>query len=261
VRPGNYAEQAASYDRTRSASTTVVRVVAKHLGPRDSEGRRLLDIAGGTGNYGQVFAARGYRVTVVDAEPAMLERAAAKLGPDRSVAGDAQSLPFRDETFDRALILSAIHLFDDPTTAFREAHRILREGPLVVMAFTTENLVPLFVYDYFGGASPEEIRHGREDVASMLREAGFSRVEAETFIYVDTADGSLVALHTDPYRLAGPAYLRNTSFWHRIDEETRRAGLEALERDLRSGVLQRRVDESMRLAVRYGHGTVFAARP
>src|SRR5207244_37020 len=43
IRPGNYALQAETYDRTRGASPTVVRLMSKHLGP--SEGRRLLDIA------------------------------------------------------------------------------------------------------------------------------------------------------------------------------------------------------------------------
>jgi hypothetical protein len=80
-------------------------------------------------------------------------------------------------------------------------------------------------------------------------------------VYTDTVDGSLNALHTDPLRLAGPAYLRNTSFWHRLDEDTRDAGLRALARDLRSGELKRRVEAGLRQAVQHGHGTAFAAWP
>ncbi len=100
-----------------------------------------------------------------------------------------------------------------------------------------------------------------EEIASLLRAAGFARVEHQPFVYTDTVDGSLNALHTDALRLAGPAYLRNTSFWHRIDQETRRKGLEALAGDLRSGVLEGRVRESLKAAAKHGHGTVFAAWP
>ena len=63
--PGNYAEQAKTYDRTRGASPTIVRALGRYLGPPDN--RVLLDIAGGTGNYAQVFQARGFRVIVLDA--------------------------------------------------------------------------------------------------------------------------------------------------------------------------------------------------
>src|SRR5437867_24123 len=72
-RPGNYAEQARTYDYTRGASPTVVRAMGRHLG--QPVGRTLLDIAGGTGNYGQVFAARGFRVFVLDASMEMLAHA------------------------------------------------------------------------------------------------------------------------------------------------------------------------------------------
>ncbi|MBA3553032.1 MAG: hypothetical protein H0W27_09215, partial [Actinobacteria bacterium] len=63
---GKYAEQARSYDRTRGASPTLVRLLARFFGPPDH--RVLLDIAGGTGNYGQAMRARGFRVFVLDAE-------------------------------------------------------------------------------------------------------------------------------------------------------------------------------------------------
>ena len=95
----------------------------------------------------------------------------------------------------------------------------------------------------------------------MLLESGFPRVEHERLVYSDTADGSLYALHTNALHLAGRAYLRNTTFWHQLDEETRRRGLEGLARALRSGELDRRVKEHLSVAVARGHETVIAAWP
>lgn len=258
LRPGNYPVQAKTYDLTRGASPTVSRAVMRFLGP--PEGGLLVDIAGGTGNYAQAFTERGFRVVVVDAEPEMLAYAVRKLGR-RVVAGDAQRLPLRDGATDRATIINAVHLFADPPAALREARRIIREGPLVVTAFTRENLASLFVYEYFGLQEPITARPPTEEFVDLLEQCGFSRVEHEAYVYTDTVDGSLNALHTDPLRLAGPAYLRNTSFWHRLDEDTRNAGLQALARDLRSGELKRRVEEGLRQAVLHGHGTAFAAWP
>jgi SAM-dependent methyltransferase len=258
-RPGNYAVQAKTYDLTRGASPTVIRAVGRFLGPPD--GGLLIDVAGGTGNYAQAFAARGFRVLVVDAEPDMLAHAVRKLGPGRAVAADAERLPVGDAVADRVTIINAVHLFSEPSVALREARRIIRAGPLVVTAFTKENLTSLFVYEYFGLREPITARPPRGEFVDLLKASGFSRVEDEPYVYTDTVDGSLNALHTDPLRLAGPAYLRNTSFWHRLDEGVRNAGLRALARDLRSGELKRRVEEGLRLAVQHGHGTAFAAWP
>jgi demethylmenaquinone methyltransferase/2-methoxy-6-polyprenyl-1,4-benzoquinol methylase len=258
-RPGNYAQQAQTYDYTRGASPTVVRAVAKHLGP--AEGRPLLDIAGGTGNYAQVFSARGFPVVVVDASPEMLAHAARKLGPGRCVAGDAMALPIRDRAMDCAIMVNAFHLIEEPRRALREARRVIRAGPLVLTAFTEENLAALFVYEYFGLSAPLTPRPSAAETEAMLKEAGFSTVRSETYVYTDTVDGSLNALHTNALHLAGPAYLRNTSFWYGLDEETRTRGLRALADDLRSGRLAERVKAGFELALDHGHGTVFAAWP
>jgi SAM-dependent methyltransferase len=259
VRPGNYPEQALTYDLTRRASPTLVRLLAKYLGA-SGEGRTLLDIAGGTGNYAEVMFARGFRPIVVDLEVAMLARARDKVG--RAVAADAARLPFREESFEAAMFVSALHLLKDKRTALAEARRVIRTGPFLLQAFTDENLLPLFVFEYFPGSAPPPRMHQTADeIESMLRDVGFGNVQKETFVYADTADGTLAALHTDAFALAGPAYLRNTSWWHRLDTKTRRAGLARLARDLRSGRLEERVKESFRLAARHGHGTVFVAMP
>jgi SAM-dependent methyltransferase len=258
-RPGNYAVQAKSYDLTRGASPTVVRALAKHLGEPD--GRLLLDIAGGTGNYAQVLEARGFRVVVVDAELEMVRHAARKLRASRCVVGDATALPFRDRSFDCATLVNAVHLIDDVREAFQTARRILRTGPFVLTSFSKENAAPLFVHEYFGLDSGSAGDLSNAELESILREAGFDRVDQEPFVYLDAVDGSIPALHTNALYLAGPAYLRNTSVWHRLDDRTRRRGLQALAADLRSGVLEARVKESFQAAAQVGHGTLFAAWP
>jgi ubiquinone/menaquinone biosynthesis C-methylase UbiE len=260
-RPGNYAVQAETYDRTRGASPTVVRLMSKHLGR--PEGRRLLDIAGGTGNYAQVLKARGFDAFIVDVEPAMLARSVGKVGSGRQAVGDGTALPFGDARFDCATIVTALHLMRPPGRALAEAHRILRTGPLVVVAFTAEQIASLFVWEYFPGSEqlvPPE-NPPREALEQWARDAGFTRIESEKYVYLDTADGNLVALHTDPLKLAGPAYLRNTSFFQRLPPDLQREGLARLAEDLRSGELDRRVKAWFRESIDAGHGRVFALWP
>ncbi len=258
-RPGNYAEQARTYDFTRGASPTIVRALLRFLG--EPGGGTVLDVAGGTGNYGQVLAARGFRVIVIDASPEMLEHAARKLGQGACVVGDALRLPVRDAGVEAATLVHGLHLIEDQAGALAELRRVLRAGPAVAVDPTSENAA-LFVHEYFGrDPSASRGRPSTEEIMTNLRAAGFDRIEHEPLVYTDSVDGSLHALHTTAMHLAGPAYLRNTSFWATLDEATRQAGLAALARDLRSGVLQQRVEDHMRQAVVRGHETVFAAWP
>jgi ubiquinone/menaquinone biosynthesis C-methylase UbiE/8-oxo-dGTP pyrophosphatase MutT (NUDIX family) len=260
-RPSNYAQQAATYDRTRSASPAVVRTMSTFLDP--AEGRRLVDIAAGTGNYSKAMQSRGFDVIATDVEPAMLERSVQKIGAGRQVVADATELPFRDATFDCATLVLGLHHIRPPQAALAEARRVVRGGPLVVVGFAAEQVENLFVWDYFPGSRdivPPE-NPPAEVFEQWAREAGFSPVEAKTFFYLDTADASLAALHTDPLKLAGPAYLRNTSFFRRLPPDAQKAGLAGLAQALRSGELGRRVKKSVARAAEIGHGTVYACWP
>jgi SAM-dependent methyltransferase len=258
-RLGNYREQAKSYDFTRGASPTVVDALGDRIG--EAGERSLLDAAGGTGNYAVAMAALGFRVVVLDAQIDMLRRAVLKLGSRRTVVGDVQSMPFPDRSFDVVMMVNAIHLVTDRVAALREARRVMRDGPLVLTAFTRENLASLFVFEYFGLADEIEERASDAEVEAMLHDAGFMKVVHRPYAYADVEDGSLNALHIDARALADPKRLRNTSFWHRLDEDTRRRGVEALRRDLESGALERRVAAGRKSAESDGHGTLFAAWP
>ena len=259
MRPGNYAEQATTYDETRSASPSILAAVREALGPPG--GRRLLDLAGGTGNYAAPLADAGFRVLVADAEPAMLARATTKLPAGSFAAADGAALPFRDRSFDCATLVSAFHLFEDKPGALREVRRVVRGGPFVLQVFTRENLVPLLGEDYFDHPLHDEVRETEAEHVGLLREAGFANVEARPLAYRDVEDGSLSALHTDAALLADERNLRNTSYWQRMDEDTRRKGLARLQEDLASGELERKVLRGLALAEEYGHVTVLVARP
>jgi ubiquinone/menaquinone biosynthesis C-methylase UbiE len=256
-RPGNYDLQAETFDRTRGASPTVLAAIDRVLGHGGA--RRLLDVGGGTGNYAQALAERDFDVLVLDANLAMLGRAVPKLGRGRCVQAAAEALPFADGCADVVAMVNAAHLFQDRARAFAEALRVLRGGPLLVTAFTQENAAPLFVFGYFGMEADLEARPDNGTVERWLHEAGFGTVERSTYVYADTVDGSLNALHTDAAKLADPEVLRNTSLWHRTSAEARERAVQALRRDLDSGELERRVAESVALAEETGHGTLFAA--
>ena len=144
----DYSRQARTYDETRAASPSVLGPLREAL--RGAPGRRLVDVGGGTGNYSLALRADGWEPLVVDRQPEMLARAAAK-GLE-TLEADAQRLPLPDASADAVMLVSMLHHVENPAAALAEAQRILRpKGRLALMVFTREDVADSWLEDYFPG--------------------------------------------------------------------------------------------------------------
>ena len=91
-------------------------------------GTRLLDVGTGPGVVAGVAAARGARVTAVDADPGMAEAAARNVpGLDVRVAV-LPDLPLNDGEFDAVTGNFVINATGDPAAVLAELRRVLGEG-------------------------------------------------------------------------------------------------------------------------------------
>jgi SAM-dependent methyltransferase len=89
---------------------------------------RTLEIGCGEGRVTRDLAARGHRVTALDASPTLL-RAAAERDPNGDyVLGTAEALPFADATFDLVVAYNVLIDVSDMPAAVREAARVLTPG-------------------------------------------------------------------------------------------------------------------------------------
>jgi ubiquinone/menaquinone biosynthesis C-methylase UbiE len=101
-------------------------------------GMKVLDVATGTGSAAIRAAEKGADVVGLDISPEMLEgarRNAAEAGVEVEwVEGDAQALPFDDDSFDRVLTaFGTIHATDHDLAA-SELVRVCKPGGEIVMA-------------------------------------------------------------------------------------------------------------------------------
>ena len=108
-------------------------------------GTRLLDVACGTGNAAVPAAQRGAGVTGLDLTPKLLEHArnrAAKAGVEiELIGGDAEELPFEDDTYDRVISVFGAMFAPDHRRAAGELLRVCRPGGAAgVCAWTPQGL-------------------------------------------------------------------------------------------------------------------------
>lgn len=228
----DYSNQARAYDATRAASPSVLGPLRTALA--GAPGSALLDVGGGTGNYAMALAAEGWRPVVVDRSPAMLAHAAAK--GLQTVEGDATDLPFADQSFDAAMLVSMLHHIDSPAHALAEAKRVLRPGGrLAVMVFTREDITDAWCLNYFP-SSRSWMEQTHMPVAELFAELpGAWRTSV---VYEDVEDGSMAAMLGHPELLLDRDRRSQTSYFERMQRDHAdelRAGLERLERELGAG--------------------------
>jgi demethylmenaquinone methyltransferase / 2-methoxy-6-polyprenyl-1,4-benzoquinol methylase len=197
------------------------RVLVTAMDPRGD--RRLLDLAGGTGDitFGWL-AGGGGEVLLADINPTMLS-----VARDRALqrgvvarmdllAANAERLPLPDRRFDRVAIAFGLRNCTDKMAVLREARRVLRPGGrffcLEFSRLQVAALAPAYdawsfrVLPLLGGivaSDADSYRYLAESIrtfpdqqtlAAMLREAGFARVS------VRNLSGGIAAIH-DGWRL------------------------------------------------------------
>lgn len=118
--------------------TPPLRTRALALARLDDRRLRTLDVGAGTGfaTEGIVELVEPDWVTMLDQSPDQLRRARAKpaLAACPKLLGDAEQLPFPDDSFDRYVSCGSIEYWPDPGRAIAEARRVVRPGGTALVA-------------------------------------------------------------------------------------------------------------------------------
>jgi len=132
-----FGDNADAYEAARPSypAEAVAHIVGHgQIGP----GRRVLDLAAGTGKLTRLLAPSGAHIVAVEPIAAMRDRLAALL-PDVEVHdGTAEDLPLADRSVDAVTVAQAFHWFD-PTLALAEVRRVLRPGGHLFLVWNTRD--------------------------------------------------------------------------------------------------------------------------
>jgi ubiquinone/menaquinone biosynthesis C-methylase UbiE len=131
-------------------------------------GERLLEIGPGTGYYSLPVAgwlSPGGSLDVVDVQAEMLDHTLrrareAGIGNITPARADARELPFADDTFDGAYLVTVLGEIPDQDASLRELRRVVRQGGRIVVG------------ELFG--DPHMVTHG-----ALARRAGDAGLRVE----------------------------------------------------------------------------------
>jgi SAM-dependent methyltransferase len=154
------------------------RAVLDAIGPVG--GKRVLEIACGTGRFTALLAAHGADIVGLDISAPMLREGHAKVahagaGDDiEFVRGDAARLPFPDDYFDTVFAMRFFHLADRPASFLSEMCRVSAEQ---VFFDTFNRFSSRSVYNWLLPMGSRLYHDG--EVAGLLAGAGLSLTDAE----------------------------------------------------------------------------------
>lgn len=229
----------------------------------------ILDVGCGLGAGAAALSARWpeARVTAIDQSPAMVARAAGRVGeragfldqlkrvfgaaPARGVrlcAADAHALPFADAGFDLVWSNLALHWFADPLRAIGEWRRVLRpQGLLMFSCLGVDSLAGLRALGV-----PTMRFHDMHDLGDALIHAGFAEpvMDMEKLVLTWASPERLLQ---DLHLLGGDA--RTGRPEHLASRAARSRALAALES------LRPAPGQPLELELELVHGHAWAPRP
>ncbi|MBO3752740.1 methyltransferase domain-containing protein [Streptosporangiaceae bacterium NEAU-GS5] len=118
------------------------RLLLSTLDPQPGE--RILEVGPGTGQYSLPVSRQlgpAGTLDILDTRRQTLDRATSRarragVGTISPAVGDVRTLPYSDETFDAAYLVTILGDIPDRAPALRELHRVIRPGGRVVFGET-----------------------------------------------------------------------------------------------------------------------------
>ena len=140
------------------------------------EGDTVLDVGCGTGFATEGLLERTEHVHALDQSRHQLEKAYEKFGRNEQVRfyrGDAERLPFADDTFDALWSSGSIEYWPDPVATLREFRRVVKPGGAVLVV--GPNYPHSTVFQKLADAIM--LFYDQEEADRMFTEAGYEEFD------------------------------------------------------------------------------------
>ncbi|MEI6345897.1 MAG: class I SAM-dependent methyltransferase [bacterium] len=199
-----FGNQAENYTKYRKPYTEKLYELLFSLAP----GKKILDIACGTGKSTEPMVRSGTEVIGCDHDPLMIaeaiKQAEIKSSPIKYIVADVEHLPFEDSNFDVVTVGTAFHWFVNEKSV-TEIKRVLKEKGLFFIFWTLttkdvpeEDSIPGSFYKTFNWDKvPPELRN-LDYISNFFKEQGFQNVNTARipFSHNDTVEEQVGLMKT-----------------------------------------------------------------
>jgi demethylmenaquinone methyltransferase/2-methoxy-6-polyprenyl-1,4-benzoquinol methylase len=141
---------------------------------------RMLDAGGGTGRVSSRLRSMIDEVVVCDLSLPMLKQAKKK-GRLSTVQSHIEKLPFPDESFERIVVVDALHHFSNQRQSLQELLRVLKPGGrLVIEELNIDNFIVKWVALAEKLFFMQSRFYSSDEIVGMIKDQGFNvRVESD----------------------------------------------------------------------------------
>lgn len=177
------------------------RHISRHVLARIPPGKRILDLGCGTGLFLRAYEERGGYGIGLDISRGMLEKARVRCTAGDVTLGNAEVLPFRNESFDAVTSLLAFSYVPRPEQLLSEAWRVLCPGGSLAICtlgkhFLTSGLPAVYTVAEMiklrriGMGAFGERYYDQSEMAGLLEDAGFSEISVSrcSFAHLNLVD-------------------------------------------------------------------------
>jgi demethylmenaquinone methyltransferase/2-methoxy-6-polyprenyl-1,4-benzoquinol methylase len=180
--------------------------------PGECENTEILDVATGTADLAiEAAKLNPSKVTGIDISDRMLEIGRKKVndknlsGKIELLSGSSENIPFKNNSFDIAMVAFGVRNFSDLPKGLGEMHRVLREGGRIMILefskpagfpfrqaydFYFRNILPVLGRIFSGNRKayrylPESVMkfHDNEEFADIMQLAGFNGIRMVRLTY------------------------------------------------------------------------------
>jgi ubiquinone/menaquinone biosynthesis C-methylase UbiE len=173
------------YDRSRGRE--YYRHICRHVLACIPNGGRILDLGCGTGLFLSAYEHAGGTGVGLDISRGMLEKARSRCAICEVMVGNAEILPFLDESFDAVSSLLAFSYVRNPENLLDEAWRVLRPGGSLAICTLGKHLLTTGLPAVYTLAEVMKLRrigmgafgeryYDRNEMRNLLEDAGFNGI-------------------------------------------------------------------------------------
>ncbi len=135
-----------NYTQTRRSDPRIAAKLLEILSL--SQANTIADIGAGTGSYAAVLAEQGYRVLAIEPSE-MMRNQAINHRSIEWIDAVAEQIPLPDRSADAAIIMLALHHFQNYRQALKEIYRIIGDGAIILFTYDPELISSFWLVNYF----------------------------------------------------------------------------------------------------------------